>query len=55
MLDVDMHDKASGAPDINNIQKSDNNVVYMYKINIVIFYFKYIVCYNKPDIEGKIC
>ena len=26
MLDVDMHDNASDAPDIINIQKSDNNV-----------------------------
>ena len=41
MLDVDMHDKASDAPDINNIQRSSNNVsihVYNQYCNTV-FYF----------------
>ena len=50
MLDVDMHDKAGDASDINNIQRSGNNVsvhVYNQYCNILILF----IAYNNKNME----
>ena len=53
MLDVDMHDKAGDASDINNIQMSGNNVsmhVYNQYCNILILF----IAYNNKNMEVNV-